>query len=109
MKRKDRYRAVFAELRGSLDSSVPALEVARLARHIIRAYETPEVLGYQDRSGRPRDFLLLPVDRLISDEPWQVWQFDKIRSSFGGPDEKLNLDISKKMKALGNGKIGWKR
>jgi len=108
VRKKDRFKAIFAELRHTLDDSVSAGEVARLARHILRAYTNTEKLGYQDHSGQSREFQVLPTDKLISEEPWQVWQYDRVQATFGGPDEALGRDTQHKLRTIGYGKIGWK-
>lgn len=81
MRKSDKLREVFREIRRVVGATVPAIDVARLAHFILRSYQEDD--DEIDEYGCPADsraFLYLPVDEAMSDGGWKVLMFE-MRSS----------------------------
>jgi hypothetical protein len=86
MRRSNRLRAIYFELRHAAGTEVSAGDLLRLAHFILKSYgvDKDELADF----GKPRDsraFYALPVDEAMRDGGWQVLDFEEHRA-FGIDD-----------------------
>jgi hypothetical protein len=81
MQKSAQLRQVYQEIRRVVGTTVPAIDIARLAHLILRSYHGEDEEA--DDYGLPADsraFLHLPVDEAMRDGGWRVLLFE-MRSS----------------------------
>lgn len=105
MLRRNLVKAIYAELRaGSAGTEVSAIDLLKLAQHIVKAYTDPDSVIETEATEREwRGFVHSPVDVAMSDGGWKVLAFEqKAFSSYGDASiEDITLLRSKVEKFFG--------
>lgn len=79
MLKRELVKAIYAELRaGSAGTEASAIDLLRLAQHIVRAYTDPDSLLERDAPERDwHGFVHSPVDVAMRDGGWRVLAFEQ--------------------------------
>ncbi len=75
MRKPDQIRRIFAELRQTLGSEIPAADLLKLAFHLFRAYSEDEFEKLEE-SGPTPSLMTMPVDVAMRDGGWRVLEFE---------------------------------
>ncbi|TGT56613.1 hypothetical protein EN813_042405 [Mesorhizobium sp. M00.F.Ca.ET.170.01.1.1] len=95
MRKSDKLREVYKEIRRVVGTTVPAVDIVRLAHLILRSYQEDD--ADVDEYGRPADsraFPYLPVDEAMSDGGWKVLLFE-LRAA--ADTDRLDADAAIKL------------
>lgn len=78
MLKRNIVKAVYEELRASsAGTGVAAIDLLRLAQHIVRAYTDPDAdIRSEERQIEFRGFYHLSVDEAMKDGGWRVLEFE---------------------------------
>lgn len=92
MRKSDRIRLIYRELRATLGSGVPGRDIARLAHFVLRSYLSEELSEpLEDRLQERRSFIGYAIDDAIKDGGWRVLSFEDRRA--WNPDALDTCDL----------------